>query len=194
MENFAKNPQIFRSVKSDDIPAIKKTRITDPGKLKSKAITKFVREATGFHTYYIPPRKHKGTPQSKFVPSVQMYLQECNIHEKPTTYGHRKSSSSRIFYAPTMALHLRHDERYTSSLKRAGLSADTLQSLLKSPSIIHAEGLKGNSLVEITDCRDTYATLSKPATAQSARPTSSQIPGHELKPVMLTPYKVLNCS
>lgn len=80
---------------------------------KAKVLNKFVRDASGIHTYTMvaPPKKKQimGKEKEKFDPEIHPlmlpYRKESHRNPQMCSFGHRPSSASRTFNPGTMKVY-----------------------------------------------------------------------------------------
>jgi len=146
-QDFNRNPRLHIPTKVDKVRSeqiiAKKGFSRDVG-IKANVVNKFVRDATGIHTYaLIPPPRLKGEtipldadPETN--PFVKTYAKETKKKPHMVSYGHRPSSASRTFNPGTMKIRMKHNEvaRAPAEGKFAfGLPVGILSKLLKAPHI-----------------------------------------------------------
>jgi hypothetical protein len=150
-QEFNRNPRLHiptrvDKVRSEQIIA-KKGGSRDVG-IKAKVVNKFVREATGIHTYaLVPPPRLKGEvipmdPDPETNPFVKTYAKETKKKPHIVSYGHRPSSASRTFNPGTMRIKMKHNEVATAPAEgkfEFGLPVGILAKLLHAPKIWQAK-------------------------------------------------------
>ena len=145
---FNRNPRLHVPTKVDKVRSeqiiAKKGSSRDVG-IKANVVNKFVREATGIHTYAIvPPPRIKGEiipmdPDPDTNPFVKSYAKETKKKPHMVSYGHRPSSASRTFNPGTMKIKMKHNEIAKAPVEgkfEFGLPVGILAKLLKAPKIV----------------------------------------------------------
>jgi len=159
-QDFNRNPRLHIPTKVDKVRSeqiiAKKGSSRDVG-LKANVVNKFVREASGIHTYaLIPPPRLKGEtipmdadPETN--PFVKTYAKETKKKPHMVSFGHRPSSASRTFNPGTMKIRMKHNELARAPAEgkfEFGLSVGILGKLLKAP---HIEAPDAHSAVDPDD-------------------------------------------
>jgi hypothetical protein len=154
---FNRNPRANIPTKVDKVRSeqiiAKKGSSRDVG-IKANVVNKFVREASGIHTYtLVPPPRRKGEvipidadPETN--PFVKTYAKETKKKPVIVSFGHRPSSASRTFNPGTMKIRMKHNE-FAKAPKEGkfefGLSVGILGKLLNAPKIDAPGAHNGNS-------------------------------------------------
>lgn len=177
-QEFNRNPRFHIPTKVDKVRSeqiiAKKGSSRDVG-IKANVVNKFVREATGIHTYaLIPPPRLKGEtipmdadPETN--PFVKSYAKETKKKPHMVSYGHRPRSASRTFNPGTMKIKMKHNELARAPVEgkfEFGLSAGILGKLLKAPHIMAPDehssadpddiGSRGDSRSEVKSAGSNY--------------------------------------
>ena len=145
---YNRNPRLHIPTKVDKVRSeqiIAKRGHTRDVTIKSKALNKIVREASGVHSYVIvPPPRMAGDvvdpdPDPETNPLVGLYAKETKKKPVIVSFGHRPSSASRVFNPGTMRIKMKHDEIAKAPRDKNkfdfGLPVGVLGKILRAPSI-----------------------------------------------------------
>ena len=146
-QEYNRNPRVHIPTKVDKVRSeqivAKQGNSRDVG-IKANVVNKFVREASGIHTYaLVAPPRLKGEvipmdPDPETNPFVKTYAKETKKKPVIVSFGHRPSSASRVFNPGTMKIKMKHNEFATAPREgkfEFGLPVGILGKLLKAPKI-----------------------------------------------------------
>ena len=159
-QEFNRNPRFHIPTKVDKVRSeqiiAKQGSSRDVG-IKANVVNKFVREASGIHTYaLVAPVRLKGEripidPDPETNPFVKTYAKETKKKPHIVSFGHRPSSASRTFNPGTMKIRMKHNEVAKAPVEgkfEFGLPVGILGKLLHAPKIFQPEKEEANMLAD----------------------------------------------